>query len=149
MDDVDMIARFCAATEAGDIDAVIETFAVDAELVSPLAGRAVFRGHDDLRVLFAALLTTLSGLTWRHRVGGAGTAVAVAEARVVGVRIGDAMLIEQDIDGRIRRLTPHIRPWLGSTLLAAVLGPKLARHPGVVRRSLLRNRTSISAESAR
>jgi limonene-1,2-epoxide hydrolase len=137
--DVDVIGRFCAATEAGDIDAVIETLASDAELVSPLAGRAVFRGHDDLRALFSALLPTLSGLTWRHQVSNAGTTVAVADARVMGVRIGDAVVIEEDIDGHIRRLTPHVRPWLGLTLLATVLGPKLARHPAVIRRAFQRN----------
>lgn len=133
--DCDIIARFCAATEAGDIDALIETLSADAELVSPLIGSAVFQGHDDLRVLFAALLPTLSGLAWRHVVSGDGTAVAVAEARVVGVRIGDAMLIEQTPDGHIRRLTPHVRPWLGLTLLAIILGPRLVRHPSVIRRA--------------
>lgn len=35
---------------AGDVDAVIATFAPDAELLSPLIGRAVFRGHDDLAI---------------------------------------------------------------------------------------------------
>lgn len=139
MKDVNVIAEFCAATEAGDVDAVIETLASDAELVSPLFGRAVFRGHDDLRVLFSALLPALSGFTWRHRVGNVGTTVAVADARVVGVRISDAMLIEQDDDGRIRRLTPHVRPWLGLTLLAAVLGPRLVRHPAVIRRAFRPN----------
>lgn len=134
MMEADVIARFCAATEAGDVDAVIETLVPDAELISPLFGRAVFRGHDDLRVLFSALLPTLSGLTWRHRLGGDGVSVTVAEARVVGVRIGDAVLIEHADDGRIRRMTPHLRPWLGSTLLAIVLGLRLIRHPAVIRR---------------
>ncbi|MFE3987587.1 nuclear transport factor 2 family protein [Nocardia tengchongensis] len=134
--DCDVIARFCAATEAGDVDALIETLSADAELVSPLIGSAAFHGHDDLRVLFAALLPALSGLVWRHVVRGDGTAVAVAEARVFGVRIGDAMLIEQTPDGHIRRLTPHVRPWLGLTLLAIILGPKLVRHPSVIRRAL-------------
>ncbi|MGW4126378.1 nuclear transport factor 2 family protein [Nocardia sp. NPDC004711] len=131
----DVIARFCAATTTGDVDAVIGTLAADAELVSPLAGHAVFRGHDDLRVVFSILLPALTGFTWYHVVRGDSTAVAVAEARVLGVRIGDAMMIEQDTDGRIRRLTPHVRPWLGLTLLAVVLGPKLVRHPAVVRRA--------------
>ncbi|MEU0539890.1 nuclear transport factor 2 family protein [Nocardia sp. NPDC005978] len=135
MDD-DVIARFCAATEAGDIDAVLETLATNAELVSPLAGRAVFRGHHDLRVLFSILLPELTGFTWRHVVRGDRTAVAIAEARVLGVRIGDAMLIELDTHGRIQRLTPHIRPWLGLTLLAIALLPKLVRQLPVVRRAM-------------
>lgn len=134
MDD-DVVARFCAATTTGDIDAVIGTLTADAELVSPLAGRAVFRGHDDLRVLFSILLPALTGLTWHHLVRDDSTAVAVAEARVLGVRIGDAMMIEQNSEGCIRRLTPHVRPWLGLTLLAVILGPQLIRYPAVVRRA--------------
>ncbi|WP_309231814.1 nuclear transport factor 2 family protein [Nocardia sp. SYP-A9097] len=136
MQNVDVIAQFCAATAAADVDAVLETLAVDAELVSPLAARAVFRGHDDLRVLFSALLPALADFTWQHRVSDAGTTVAVSQARVLGVRLGDAMLIEQNADGRIQRLTPHLRPWLGSTMLAVVLGPKLIRHPAVLRRAV-------------
>jgi hypothetical protein len=123
----------------GDADAVIETMAEDAEMVTPLSSRVVVRGHDDLRTVFAAFLPALSqDLHWRIRVGNAGTTVAVAEARLGGVRVEDAMLIEQDADGRIRRVTPHVRPWLGLTVSAMVLGPKLMRHPGVMRRAMRR-----------
>ncbi|MBH0781558.1 nuclear transport factor 2 family protein [Nocardia bovistercoris] len=135
MTDVDVVARFCTATQAGDVNAVMDTLASDAELISPLAGRSAFRGHDDLRALFSALLPALSGSTWRHRVREANTAVVVADARVLGVRVGDAMLIECGRDGRIQRLTPHVRPWLGLTSLAVALGPKLLRHPALICRA--------------
>ena len=39
-------------------------------------------------------------------------------------------------DGRIRRIGPHLRPWLALTLFALVLGPKVGRRPGVVWRAL-------------
>jgi ketosteroid isomerase-like protein len=135
----DVVARFCAAIAAGDVDGVIATMAEDAEMVTPLSSRTVIRGRDDLRVVFAAFLPTLSrDLHWRLRVGNADTTVAVADARLGGVRVEDAMLIEQDADGRIRRVTPHVRPWLGLTVSAFVLGPKLLRHPGVMRRAMRR-----------
>lgn len=41
-------------------------------------------------------------------------------------------------DGLITRIRPHLRPWLALTVLALVLGPKVGRHPGVVRRALTR-----------
>lgn len=135
----DVVRRFCAATEAADVDAVMETLASDAELISPLIARATFRGHRDLRVLFDILLPVLAGLTWRHQVGGGSPTVALSSARVMGVRIDEAMVLEVDPDGRIHRMTPHIRPWLGSTLLALRLGPRLARHPAVIRRALRRS----------
>jgi hypothetical protein len=91
----DAVARYRAASEANDIDATMAVLAPDAELVSPISGRLVFRGRDDLRVLLTA-------------------------------------------DGRIRRITPHLRPWAALTLLALRLAVKVARHPGLVRRALRR-----------
>jgi hypothetical protein len=38
-------------------------------------------------------------------------------------------------DGLIRRIRPHLRPWLATTLFALLLGPKVVRHPGVVLRA--------------
>jgi hypothetical protein len=52
------------------------------------------------------------------------------------VRLTDAMVFDLAADGRIRRIGPHIRPWLALTLFAVVLGPKIGLHPGAVRRAL-------------
>lgn len=135
----DVVSQFLAAAAAGDTDAVIATLADDAEMVTPLSSRVVVRGRDDLRTFFGAFLPVLSrDLRWRSRVSNGGTTVALAEARLGGVRVEDAMLIEQNADGRIRRITPHVRPWLGLTVSAFVLGPKLMRHPGLIRRAMAR-----------
>lgn len=133
----DVVSQFLAAAAAGDTDALIATLADDAEMVTPLSSRVVVRGREDLRTFFAAFLPVLSrDLHWRIRVGNGDTTVAVAEARLGGVRVEDAMLIEQNADGRIRRIAPHVRPWLGLTVSAFVLGPKLMRHPGLIRRAI-------------
>lgn len=135
--DGDVAGQFLDAVAAGDTDAVMEAMAEDAEMVTPLSSRMVIRGHDDLRVVFAALLPELSKhLRWRVRVGNGETTVAVAVARLGGVRVEDAMLIEHNADGRIHRITPHVRPLLGLTVSAFVLGPKLLRHPGIICRAL-------------
>jgi hypothetical protein len=136
MEDSDTIGRFCAAFAAGDVDAVLETLSADAELQSPLIARAVFRGHRNLRVLFGTLLPVLKGLTWQYRVSDANLTVALSTARVLGVPFSDAMLIEVDADGLIRRITPHARPWLGLTALALALLPRLLRHPEVLAATL-------------
>lgn len=62
--------------------------------------------------------------------------MVLGEARIGPVRLTDAMVFHLDGDGRIRRISPHLRPWLALTLFAAVLGPKVAPHKGVVRRAL-------------
>ena len=135
---VDAVATFCDATRANDVDRIVSTLAPDAELLSPLSGRMVFRGRDDLRVLLGAVYGGLSGLTWREIIGAGTTRVAVSDGRIAGVTITDAMVLELDDVGLIVRIRPHLRPWLAITLFALSLGPKIALHPGVLRRALRR-----------
>lgn len=49
------------------------------------------------------------------------------------------MVFDLADDGRIRRIRPHLRPWVALTLLAIQLLPKLGRHPGVLVRALRRS----------
>ena len=132
----DAVSTYCAASEAADIDAMMGTLAPDAELVSPISGRMVFRGHDDLRILLTAVYGSLNGLRWTEAVGQDHVRVAIAETRVGPLRMTDAMVFDLGADGLITRVRPHLRPWLALTLLAAMLGPKVGRHPALVRRAL-------------
>ncbi len=134
----DAVTRYRAASEANDIEAMMSTLTADAELVSPISGHMVFRGHDDLRALLTAVYGSLSGLRWREEVGDGSVRVVIGDAGVGPVKLGDAMVFELAEDGRIRRIRPHLRPWLALTLLALKLGPKLVRQPGLVRRALKR-----------
>ena len=134
----DSVAEFCEATRVKDVDRMMSALASDAELVSPLSGRMVFRGRDDLRVLLAAVYGGLNDLTWQEVIGEGATRVAVSDARIAGVTITDAMVIDLDDAVLITRIRPHLRPWLAVTLFAVLLGPKIVRHPGVVRRALRR-----------
>jgi len=133
----DAVTRYCAASEANDIDAIMATLAPDAALASPLSGHMLFRGHDDLRILLTAVYGSMSHLRWVQQTGeGTPTRVAIAEGRVAGARLGDAMVFELDDSGLIRRIRPHLRPWFATTAFALLLGPKVARHPGMVLRAL-------------
>jgi hypothetical protein len=132
----DCVADFCAAAQSKDLDGMVGALASDAQLLSPLFGSAVFHGHDDLRVLLGAAFGSLRDLRWQDVVGEGRTRVAVSEARVAGLRINDAMVVELDDAGRIRKIRPHVRPWLALTVFALRLGPKLVRHPGVILRAL-------------
>jgi hypothetical protein len=136
----DAVSRYRVATEAGDIDGLMETLAPDVEVVSPISGRMVFRGYDDVRILLSAVYGSLNGLRWTKTVGDGESCVAVGEARVGGIRMTDAMVFDLGPDGRIRRISPHLRPWLALTLFAVVLGPKVARHPAMIQRALAGSR---------
>ncbi|HEX4482388.1 MAG TPA: nuclear transport factor 2 family protein [Solirubrobacteraceae bacterium] len=132
----DAVERYCAASEANDIDTMMATLASDAALSSPLSGHMNFRGHDDLRVLLSAVYGSMTGLSWSEPVGDGPARFAIADGRVGGLRLGDAMVFELNDDGLIRMIRPHLRPWLATTVFALKLGPKVARHPAVVRRAL-------------
>jgi hypothetical protein len=134
----DAVARYRTASEANDIDGLIAALAPDVELVSPLSGRLVFRGQDDLRVLLSAVYGGMNGLRWRQEVGDGATRVVLGDGIVGPFRLADAMVCELAEDGRIRRIQPYLRPWLSLTFLALMLAPKMARHPGVMVRAARR-----------
>ena len=133
---VDAVEHYRVASEAGDMEALMAALAPDVEVVSPISGRMVFRGHQDVRVLLTAVYGTLRDLHWTDPVGDGDRRVLIGETRIGPIRMTDAMVFELAPDGLIRRISPHLRPWLVLTLFAAVLGPKVGRRPGVVRRAL-------------
>jgi SnoaL-like domain len=135
---VDAIAEYRAASEANDLDRFMNALAPDAELVSPLLARGVIRGKKDLRLLFAAVYGSLSDLRWSDAIMDGDRGFMIAKARVGPFKIDDAMVVELDPDGRIKRLRPHLRPWLASTWFALAVGAKVARHPGVLWRAVRR-----------
>jgi ketosteroid isomerase-like protein len=132
----DPVQRYLSASEAGDIDGIMSALTPDVELVSPISGRMVFRGQDDVRILLTAVYGSLRDLRWTRTLGDTDHRVALGHTRIGPVRMTDAMVFELAPDGRIRRISPHLRPWLALTLFALVLGPQVARRPGVMRRAL-------------
>jgi hypothetical protein len=115
---------------------MVATLAPDAELVSPLSGRMVLRRREDLRALLAVIYGSLHELKWTDARGDGTVRVALSEGKIAGIRFTDAIVYELDGAGRIRRLRPHLRPPLAIVVFAAMLGPKMARRLGVVRRAL-------------
>jgi hypothetical protein len=139
MTETDAVARFCTASAANDLDGMVGTLALDAELVSPISGRMVFRGRDDLRVLLTAVYGgAIRNLRWHDRVGTGDLQVVLGDAVIGPLTLTDAMVFNLAEDGLIQRLRPHLRPWLALTLVALRLGPKMGRHAGVVRRAVAR-----------
>lgn len=132
----DAIAGYRTASEANDIDALMATIAPDAEVVSPLSGRMVFRGGDDIRLLLGAVYSTVRDMRWTEEVGDGPARVLVGTFKVGPLHASDAMAFDLGEDGRIRRIRPHLRPWLATTLFALLLGPRVGRRPDVIWRAL-------------
>jgi hypothetical protein len=136
------IDRYLAAAQSNDIDALIETLADDPELVSPLSGRMVFRGREDLRVLLRVVYGSLRGASWQAPVRDGNRCVVLGESRVGPAHRYDVTVFELADDGRIQRIRPFVRPWLALSVDALVVGPKMALHLGVVWRALRKPRAS-------
>jgi hypothetical protein len=131
----DAVARYRTASEGNDVDALVATLAPDVELISPLSGRLVFRGPEDLRILLGAVYGDMRDLRWREEVGDGSTRVVLGDGRIGPLKLADAMVLELDGEGRIRRIRPYLRPWLAVTFLALRLLPRIARTPGVILRA--------------
>lgn len=132
---IDSVARFRHATTTNDITALLDTLTEDAELVSPVSGRLVFRGRKDLAPLLTLVYRAVSDLRWTDTLGTGDTRVLLGEARFGPFRMTEAMVLDLDTDGRIQRMRPHLRPWLALTAVAVWLGPNLLRYPGAIRRA--------------
>lgn len=131
----DPVARFRHATVTTDIPALLDTLTEDAELVSPVSGRLVFRGRADLAPLLTLVYRGIRELRWTDTIGTDSTRILLGEARFGPFRMTEALVLELAADGRIQRLRPHLRPWLALTAVALWLGPNLLRHPGIIRRA--------------
>jgi hypothetical protein len=132
----DAIEVFQRAMETNDIDSLIAVLAPDVELVAPVSGRMVFRGRDDVGKALTVVYGMLSGSRLVQPIGDGDRRVLYGETRFLGFRMTDAAVVDLAPDGSIRRIAPHLRPWLPLTLFALLIGPKLGRHPGMMRRAL-------------
>lgn len=132
---MEAIAAFRAAWEAGDLDRLVDTLAADVEFVSPLVARGVVRGKHDLRLLLGELLVGLSQVRWTGQIVDGDRGVLLAKGRMGPFGIDNAMVVELDRDGRIQRLSPHLRPYLATTWFGFAMSRRLARHPGLLWRA--------------
>jgi SnoaL-like protein len=124
------VARFHAAGEAGDVDALLTTIADDVVVHSPLTDRADFRGRAQVRALFEVVYTALGDLTYHTEVGDERTRALFGTGTAGRQRIDASLLLRLDDHAKITEITLYIRPLPGLTAVMAALGPPLARRYG-------------------
>jgi hypothetical protein len=136
----DVGTRLLQAMEAHDLDAMIATLAPNVVLNSPITGRVVFRGHEEMRELMEVHFATVKDIRYFADVGDARTRAQFYRANVNGQQVEAATRIEVNEQAQISEITIYYRPLPGLTALAAALGPPVveARH-GRLRATLARS----------
>jgi hypothetical protein len=62
----DVVAEYQRALSAGDVDAILATFELDAYAREPAGGRYVHRGRDELRAFYELLFSNDGGIPLEH-----------------------------------------------------------------------------------
>ena len=133
-----MIARnaFREAVEAANLDRMMEVFADESVLHSPVTFKP-FEGRPAIRLLLGILLEVFEDFRYTDELNADdGAKALIFRARIGERELQGLDLIRFDDDGAIRELTVMIRPRSAIEALRAAVGPRLAvderrcRHQG-------------------
>jgi len=116
------------AVEARDIDALIDTFAPDVVLHSPLISEA-FHGRDDVGFLFRTLADEYlftDGFHYTAELAEGDTLVLAFRGPLRGTDVEGVDLFKLNPDGKIREVTVFLRPLTGTTAVAKFLSGRIA-----------------------
>lgn len=125
------------AMEAHDLAAVMDTFAPNAVLHSPLTEKLVFRGREQIEAITRIVLDVFEDLRYTAEVRGEDTAFLVARARVGGQEIEMVDHVRLDPDGKVCELTVFFRPLPATAAALRVLGAGLGRRKSPVRGAIV------------
>ena len=128
---------FRAAMEAGDLNAIVETFTSDAVLRSPLTSQFVFAGRDQIRAVLEVILEVVTDLQYTDEVRGEDTAFLLSQARIGGQDIGITDHIRLDPDDKISEMTVFFRPLPAAAAALRLIGAGLGRRRSAARAALI------------
>jgi len=124
--------RFRKAVESRDLDAMIEPFAEDAVLHSPVTFQP-FEGREAIRTLLGILLEVFRDFRYTDELA---SADGDTHALIFRARVGDPERGERELEGldlirfdeagRIRDFTVMVRPRSALEALLAQVAPRLA-----------------------
>jgi hypothetical protein len=116
------------AVEARDIDALIDTLALDVVLHSPLISEP-FRGREDVGFLFRTLADEYlftDGFRYTAELAEGDTVVLAFRGPLRGTDVEGIDLLRLNPDGKIREVTVFLRPLPGTAAVAKFLSPRIA-----------------------
>jgi hypothetical protein len=126
-----------AAMEARDLGAVVDAFAPDAVIHSPLTGRLTFRGHGQIRAVMEVILDVFDELRYTDELHSGDSAVLLASARVGGKDIEVVDHLRLDEGGKIRELTVFFRPLPATAMAMRLIGSGLGRRKSRARERVI------------
>jgi hypothetical protein len=118
---------FRAAMEAGDHAAVVDAFAPDAVVYSPITARLTFRGRRQIGALYRVILDVFDDIHYTDQLLGGDSCALIARARVGGEDIELVEYMRFDEDRRVRELTAFFRPMPAIAAATRALGSGLGR----------------------
>jgi len=125
------------AMEERDLGAVMDAFAPDAVLHSPLTEKLSFEGHDEIEAIMRIVLDVFADLRYTAELRNGETAFLVARAQVDGEEIELVDHIKLAPDGRVRDLTVFVRPLPAAAVALRMLGAGLGRRRSPARAAVI------------
>jgi SnoaL-like domain len=122
-----------AAMEARDVTAVVDAFAPDAVLRSPLTARLTFAGHEQIGALAPVLVEVLDDLRYTDEASDGSTGFLAWSARIGDQEIEGVDLLRFGPDGKIREFTAFFRPLPAAALALRLIGAGLVRRKSPAR----------------
>jgi len=123
--------------EAKDLDAVLDSFAPDAILHSPLTSKLAFTGRDQIGAVTAVIFEVFRDLRYTEEVRRDDSAFLISRALVGDQEIEIADHLRLGPDGKITELTVFFRPLPATTAAMRLIAAGLGRRKSPARAALL------------
>ena len=138
-----------AAMQARDVAAVVDAFAPDAVLRSPLTARLTFTGHEQIGALAQVLVEVLDDLRYTDEACDGATGFLAWCARIGGQEIEGVDLLRFGPDGKIREFTAFFRPLPAAALALRLIAAGLVRRKSPARATVVSSLTRPLAAMTR
>jgi hypothetical protein len=123
--------------EARDLSAVMDTFASDAVLRSPLTSGLTFQGREQIHAVMQVILDVVEDLRYTDELQSPDSAVLVASARIGGSELEMVDHMRFNDSGKISELTVFFRPMPAIAVAMRVIGSGLGRRKSAARGQLI------------